>query len=406
MKKQVITLLIFSFTSTLLLAQWQTVITPNKEFVQFIDGEENKILFFKSELDEFISNDGGKTWDSVENLSSAGDCINQDSIFFLKGNGFRMGNNKLFKSCSFSAPTGAKYSAEYNNVVYFQKFPVGGNGGTAYFSDDKTKNWQQFFLPKSPKGLASTLFANEKQLVAANLDLGPDSQTNFNIYYSNNQGSTWSNALYNVTTWSSGGSGSKLNSLFLLDNEIVIVGESGGVMVFVDFTTKNVRKTDKSIIKTQTQFNRAVQRNGILFAQVNSSYIYYSADKGYTWTNISGNLPVSYINSLSIVGNKLYVSVDNQVYTLEIGSLTSEKNTITLQDNLIVFPNPSTEDIFVQLKNNDMTNATVEIFDLWGRKMLQQQASSRINIASLSKGIYVFKMEQNGKNWIKKFEKI
>jgi hypothetical protein len=404
MKKKSLSLLFFALAVNTLLAQWQTVITPNTDLVNLIDGE-NKVLFFKSPLAEFISTDEGKTWTTTANLQTSGACNNQDSILFVNGNGFQLKNNMLLKTCSFTPLSSAVYETEYNNELYFQKKPANSKYGTISTSDNNTKTWTEFLLPANEKGFQSILFAEKKKLVAALFDIGPDSQFKFNIYYSDNQGVMWSNLLYVVSTYS-GGSGQKLNSLFLLNDEIVIVGENGGVMTFVNYITKAVHKTSTNIIGSPTKFNRAVQRNDILFAQINSKNVYYSTDKGTTWSNITDNLPNATIGALNIVNNKLYASVNGQVYVRNIGPLSSEKNTVTLNDDLFVFPNPSTNEIHIQLKNNDLENYSVEIFDIFGKKILQQKSNLDINISTFSKGFYFLKMSQNGKYWMKKFEKI
>lgn len=63
-------------------------------------------------------------------------------------------------------------------------------------------------------------------------------------------------------------------------------------------------------------------------------------------------------------------------------------------DNMIIYPNPTTNEVFFKL-NNKLEGIQVTVFDLIGRKIMQQNVSSNqsINLSSFQSGIYLFNFE-------------
>ncbi len=74
---------------------------------------------------------------------------------------------------------------------------------------------------------------------------------------------------------------------------------------------------------------------------------------------------------------------------------------LSVQDNekssLTFYPNPAQEEIYIE---NLTATAEIEIYNISGKKLLQQQVNSStesINISNLSAGIYLYSFVQNGK---------
>ncbi len=63
-------------------------------------------------------------------------------------------------------------------------------------------------------------------------------------------------------------------------------------------------------------------------------------------------------------------------------------------DNIILYPNPSTNEVFFNL-NNKLERIKVTVFDLIGRKIIQQDVPSNqsINMSSFQSGMYLFNFE-------------
>ena len=72
-----------------------------------------------------------------------------------------------------------------------------------------------------------------------------------------------------------------------------------------------------------------------------------------------------------------------------------------------LFPNPSSENLFIQL--SDATDdTTVSFFNYLGKNILTQKISNennKISISGLSSGVYFVKVVSDGKAGLKKFIK-
>jgi len=65
---------------------------------------------------------------------------------------------------------------------------------------------------------------------------------------------------------------------------------------------------------------------------------------------------------------------------------------------LKVYPNPATDVIYFDLNNSSAT-ATVELFDVQGRKIISEQftGSTRLSVGRLSKGLYIYQIQYENK---------
>jgi hypothetical protein len=63
-----------------------------------------------------------------------------------------------------------------------------------------------------------------------------------------------------------------------------------------------------------------------------------------------------------------------------------------------IYPNPATDAVTFDL-NNETAKATVELFDLQGRRLVTEEFSGslRLPVNHFSKGLYVYKIHYNGK---------
>lgn len=68
-------------------------------------------------------------------------------------------------------------------------------------------------------------------------------------------------------------------------------------------------------------------------------------------------------------------------------------------NNLQIYPNPASDKIFIKAEKLN----SIELFDLQGRKLnLKLNSDNSINVSSLPKGVYMIKLNQNGKSVSKK----
>jgi len=76
---------------------------------------------------------------------------------------------------------------------------------------------------------------------------------------------------------------------------------------------------------------------------------------------------------------------------------------VTINDKAIsVYPNPTNSILYV----NGMENANIQLFDLTGKLLINQQnADNQINVSSLQNGIYSIKITNESGTVIRKFVK-
>ncbi|TRX35402.1 DUF3500 domain-containing protein [Flavobacterium restrictum] len=83
-------------------------------------------------------------------------------------------------------------------------------------------------------------------------------------------------------------------------------------------------------------------------------------------------------------------------------------NDVSLVSKIKIYPNPTTDVLSIS-NESSFTNANFSITDITGRTILKKSAvsgtSANINVASLSKGTYIVKIEDEGKSMTSKFIK-
>jgi len=131
--------------------------------------------------------------------------------------------------------------------------------------------------------------------------------------------------------------------------------------------------------------------------------------------NISDSIGINQIEGIAFTGdNKLYVSAEEFDYTYNGNNYTvspkllqikiSEYNGINklkLHQCIKIYPNPASEYINVDA---GMEKSNIQIFDLYGHVVLQQNINKRItkiNITFLSKGVYMLKVNSVNKMFVK-----
>ncbi|GAA3638150.1 T9SS type A sorting domain-containing protein [Flavivirga jejuensis] len=112
----------------------------------------------------------------------------------------------------------------------------------------------------------------------------------------------------------------------------------------------------------------------------------------------SGSFIVIYIKSPNTVDSDDEVFYDNiELY---------ETSTLSLNDistsNFKIYPNPAKDYITIQSK--DLKINSIEIFDLLGKSIYSkiEPSDNKINVSNFSKGIYLLKLESEGKSLAKK----
>jgi hypothetical protein len=127
---------------------------------------------------------------------------------------------------------------------------------------------------------------------------------------------------------------------------------------------------------------------------------------GYTMsvtaTNGCGTSPVRAIANLKIVAGSSALEL------AETPASELEKTDVVSATNMIVFPNPASDIVTLQLENiEEGTVAQVTIFDLTGKQVFNMQSTSNlqtIDVSQFAKGMYVIHVNTATENFVQKLQ--
>lgn len=131
----------------------------------------------------------------------------------------------------------------------------------------------------------------------------------------------------------------------------------------------------------------------------NNGKIVVLNSSGTVISNITTGVLMPYSMTFDSNGDVLFTDVgDKKIKKLSVASLSSKEFST---NDLIVYPNPTTD--FIQIENqNNLQISSIKIFDLNGRELLNnnEKTNHKIDVSFLSKGIYMLaiKTEKGIKN--------
>lgn len=92
-------------------------------------------------------------------------------------------------------------------------------------------------------------------------------------------------------------------------------------------------------------------------------------------------------------------TVTNKVFKLEWDTSTSNAPSIE-DDNLIVYPNPFTNKLYIENQSNAFQSATMQLFNPYGQLIMEQRmetSQEEISLESIQDGLYYLMLHQDGK---------
>ena len=166
--------------------------------------------------------------------------------------------------------------------------------------------------------------------------------------------------------------------------------------------------TDLSITPEYPYISSMASNNSFVFASTNLG-VFLSTDNGYSWINISDNLINPNCLKVMINGNYLYVSIESGgIWRRALSDFVGIKEN-TQNNQLHLYPNPATNSLTLNLSQQQgLQNATVSIYDIQGKQLLQQnivEPQTQIDISSFAKGIYIVKLQTDKEILQSKFVK-
>ena len=124
---------------------------------------------------------------------------------------------------------------------------------------------------------------------------------------------------------------------------------------------------------------------------VNNSLSYYWQEEDITMVFVTNDFTA--VNTMGALYFDLFCEINDN---LPLATLSIEENKESLG---LVYPNPTKDDITVQLKNSPNNNGSFLLRDLNGRVVVNSSLryeSTNISLTDLSSGIYIYELQVNG----------
>jgi hypothetical protein len=235
-------------------------------------------------------------------------------------------------------------------------------------------------------------------------------------------------AKWNGTSWSALGTG--INhwpvSSTVFDNSIYVglwisEGDTSSMVVKWDGINwsnieQNLADTSWNIVMDLMEFNGCLYATGLI-----------NTINGVATSNIArydGTLWYSVENGINGMGN-FFTSLNNELYLtgdFTNSGLTTVNNVVKfslppicatpvdelISDNVLfnIYPNPTTDFLYITKNNVSSLNYNLRIIDLLGRTVMNSKTiPDKINLEDLENGYYIIQFENDGKQEIKRFIK-
>jgi len=164
-------------------------------------------------------------------------------------------------------------------------------------------------------------------------------------------------------------------------------------------TTSNINGIGARI-EIEGSFGRQVReiRSGEGYSYMSSLFAYFGIGSATSVTKMTIYWPSG---TVDIINNP---PIDQLITTTEGNTLNIKPEFLT---DLIISPNPVNKNLTIKT-NEDLAGSIVTVFDILGRRMLNEKLSSskKINVASLKTGYYFLRIQSKGKTMKKKFMKL
>jgi len=324
----------------------------------------DKIYTLNSGWSNLVSNDTGKTWNEFY-PGFEYDVISQDRLK-LSGSGSLLYSSYGDRGIMFSSDEGKSWSEKNNglpipqpstkDIKATEDFVFLAFWNEIYMSDKNEENWINISnnLPENVTGISQIEYYNNKLYIL----------TSVGLYKTEDMGNSWKflSEDLNLNAFKD------QKSLYIFDSTLAIV------------------------LKAYTPG------------------IYISSDEGITWTDKSGIISeCAYSNiNISVIGEYIFAGSDTRSYGYDcMGIFKANKNDIITgieenylpDENLIaIFPNPAGE--YLEIRNKSKTDK-IEIYSFIGLKILETDFKKRINVSSLAKGVYLLRIGDQIKKFVK-----
>jgi photosystem II stability/assembly factor-like uncharacterized protein len=369
--------------TTSLNAQWQQADNGITNHVYTAIGSNGENVFVGSgSVNLYGSADNGSTWNTVTNGISGMVTMlaaSNGNLFAVTANGVFLSNNN-----------GATWSLQNNGLPSnFAGQSIFADGDTlfsggyyeVFYSVNNGSTWTARNTGFPPNARVQSFAKNGNTVFAGTNGYG--------LYKTTNNGLSW-------TLTGIGGQQvpfSEVESVYVFDSKIY-ASFSGTLYVSSD---NGATWTTATNGLNGAYVNYITHRGGTLFVGTYTG-IFHSLDGGSTWVNINANLTNPAISHIGFNASKIFICSQNvAIYVRDLQQVLSLE-TLSLNNELSVYPNPANEKLTVSLPENSSKTEGI-LYDNAGKELqrfLLNSGENTLDINHLESGIYF--LEMNGKS--------
>jgi hypothetical protein len=213
------------------------------------------------------------------------------------------------------------------------------------------------------------------------------------IYLSSDNGNNW-------TEKNSGLKSRDILSLSISGNNVYAGTQGFGIFMTTDDGNKWIEINNGLTGMKQLCINSIVANENIVFAGTCGDGIFLSTNFGNNWIKKNKGLTNLEPKSLSIYGNYIFAGTNGGMFRAKISDITGVEKEKNIEN--IVYPNPANDFLIIHSVNS--IGKEISIYDMLGNKLetfILEDMETRINIESLSMGIYFVRIGEITKTFIK-----
>jgi len=379
--KKLLLFLVLTGSAIFANAQWQQTSCPSGNAIICLAVSGSNIFAGTNGNGVYLSIDNGTTWNPVNSGLTNTDV----RALAVKGTDIYAGTygNGMFVSANNGTSwTAVNTGLSIDNIVFISV--IGGtifvgtdnSGSLLFLSSDNGSSWSSvstgvnFFTSLTSSG--SDIFA------------GTYGGT---VSLSTNNGSNWSNASTGITaTIVRAIAACGTNIIAGSDNGVFLSSNNGTTWNAIDSTAFYISVAEFAVSDTN------------IFAGSYGGKVFLSSNCGATWADVSTGIVSSNVRSLTIAATTIFAGTwDNGVWKRQMSEFaTAGIDEININGHFTIYPNPATNNLTIE----SLQQATIEITNIQGQTILLQpiqQGKTDIDISGLAKGIYVLRLNSNGK---------
>jgi photosystem II stability/assembly factor-like uncharacterized protein len=302
----------------------------------------------------------------------------------------------MFLSNNYGESWVDKGFGSINSLIVLGKNIYAGTNDGVWLSTDNGENWIQ---KKSGLGLdhetpVISVLATKGSNIFAGKEYG-------GVYLSTNDGDSWTLKDSNLAIFG-------VNIIYISESNIFVGSSSQGTYLSTDNgdSWMNISAISANSIAV-SEHNVFIGANGV----------YLSTDMGSSWMSKNEGLNENDKSIRAIFIKEDYIFVGTRgyggggsIYRARISDLLDVKDTPTPSNAITLFPNPVTDNLYINITDNAQFIQSIEIYDQLGRLCISEDSeitgNHNIFVGDLPPSVYFVKIISQNSIIYKKFIKI